>query len=286
MAGDSGGNPATHFGRQMNKERLARGWSLRELSARTGINFGHLARIENGTRPPTEKIALACDAVFPERRGYFLEYYEESQTWTPAGFRSWAEHEDRARNLRVWSPGVIDGLLQTEAYARAMLRTHPGVTDEIITARLASRMERQKRLFTRDVRAWFVVDEVSLYRFVGSTETMAEQLGHLGDVARLPAITLQVLPAVAHPANAGELIIADDVAAFTEHHVGGFVYTDDQTVSLLSGIMATILSESNKASDSLLAIERMEATWARGAKAATARTAEQPASKSPKRRQA
>jgi transcriptional regulator with XRE-family HTH domain len=286
MTGDGGGNPATHFGRQMKKERLARGWSLRELSARTGINFGHLARIENGTRPPTEKIALACDAVFPERSGYFLEYYEESQTWTPAGFRSWAEHEDRARNLRVWSPGVIDGLLQTEAYARAMLRTHPGVTDEIITARLASRMERQKRLFTRDVRAWFVVDEVALYRFVGSTETMAEQLGHLGDVARLPAVTLQVLPAVAHPANAGELIIADDVAAFTEHHVGGFVYTDDQTVSLLAGIMTTILSESNKASDSLLAIERMEATWTRGARAATARTAEQPASKSPKRRQA
>ena len=67
MAAHNTGNPATHFGRQMKKERLARGWSLRELSARTGINFSHLGRIENGHRPPTEAIAVACDRVFPER---------------------------------------------------------------------------------------------------------------------------------------------------------------------------------------------------------------------------
>jgi transcriptional regulator with XRE-family HTH domain len=74
MTAYTGGNPATHFGRQMKKERLARGWSLRELSARTEISFTHLSRIENGHRPPTEAVAKACDRVFPERRGWFLEY--------------------------------------------------------------------------------------------------------------------------------------------------------------------------------------------------------------------
>ena len=53
-------NPAlSHFGRQMKKERLARGWGLDELSRRTGINPGHLSRIENGRRPPTEALAVA-----------------------------------------------------------------------------------------------------------------------------------------------------------------------------------------------------------------------------------
>src|ERR1700734_3054234 len=61
-------NPVSHFGRQLKKERLARGWSLPELSRRTGIDAGHLSRLENGKRPPTEAIALACDDVFPERR--------------------------------------------------------------------------------------------------------------------------------------------------------------------------------------------------------------------------
>ena len=78
----------------MRKERLARGWSLREFSARTGINIGHASRIENGKRPPTENVAAACDAAFPERKGWFTEYYEELSTWSevPAAFKDWTEH--------------------------------------------------------------------------------------------------------------------------------------------------------------------------------------------------
>jgi transcriptional regulator with XRE-family HTH domain len=74
MAVNGGSNPATHFGRQMRKERTARGWSLREFSQRTGLNPGHVSRIENGKRPPTENVATACDAAFPDRRGWFTEY--------------------------------------------------------------------------------------------------------------------------------------------------------------------------------------------------------------------
>jgi transcriptional regulator with XRE-family HTH domain len=287
MAAKNDRNPLTHFGRQVRKDRQARGWSLDEMAARTGLAAPYWSQIENGKRPPTERVALACDAAFPERRGWYLEYYEESKSWTPAGFRSWGEYEDRARDLRVWSPGVVDGLLQTEDYAREMLRIHPGVTDEIVSTRLANRMERQKRILHREdpPNVWFVVDEVALYRYVVSPEVMAEQMRHLGDVASLPNVTMQVLPAVAHPANASELIIADS-AAFVEHMVSGFVYTDDQTVSSLARMMATILSESNKASDSLAMIERMEATWTRGVSRPTAATAELPASKSPRRRRA
>src|SRR5450756_3127283 len=96
MAANTGGNPATHFGEQVRKERLAHGWTLRELSARAGITFTHLSRIENGHRPPTEAVAQACDRVFPERKGWFTEYYEESKSWMPPGFRDWAEYEDDA----------------------------------------------------------------------------------------------------------------------------------------------------------------------------------------------
>jgi hypothetical protein len=281
MAANNGGNPATHFGRQMRKERLAHGWTLRELAARTGITFTHLSRIENGHRPPTELMAKACDTAWPERRGWFSEYYEESKSWTPAGFRSWAEYEDKATTLRVWSPGVVDGLLQTEDYAREMLRIYPDVTNEIVATRLANRMERQRRVLYRDdpPAVWFVVDEFALYRYVGSPEVMADQLRHLADIAAIPNVTMQVLPAVAHPANASELIVADG-AAFVEHMVGGFVYTDDQTVSTLARMMTTILSESNKASDSLAMIERMTAIWTRGASRHTAAPTAVRASKS------
>jgi transcriptional regulator with XRE-family HTH domain len=80
MALNGSGNPVTHFGRQMNKERRARGWSLREFAARTGINIAQASRIETGKSPPTERVAAACDAAFPERKGWFAEYYEESKS--------------------------------------------------------------------------------------------------------------------------------------------------------------------------------------------------------------
>jgi transcriptional regulator with XRE-family HTH domain len=264
VAVNNGGNPATHFGRQMHKERLARGWSLREFAARTGINIGHASRIENGKRPPTENVAAACDAAFPERKGWFTEYYQELSTWSevPAAFKDWTEHEDRAATLRVWSPGIVHGLLQTEEYARALLTTYPGVTGETVSARLAARMERQRRLSVRDVPSWFIVDELSLYRQVGPPETMTVQMRHLLAVAALPNVTLQVLPAVAHPATGSEIIIADEWA-YAEHAASGFVYTGE-TVTALARIFDSLRSECRKASESTALLERMAEAWTGG----------------------
>jgi hypothetical protein len=265
MAANNGNNAATHFGRQMKKERLDHGWSLREFSARTGVDFTTASRIENGRRPPTETVAAACDAVFPGRKGWFSEYYQESKSWTPPGFRDWPEYEDKAVSIRVWSPGVVDGLLQTQGYAHALLSTVPGVSDEIVSARLANRMARQQRVLFRDdpPASWFVVDEMSLYRLVGSAEVMAAQMRHVAEVGRLPHVTMQILPAVAHPANASEFIVTDN-AAYVEHLVGGLVYTEGETVTTVERLFARILSESEKASESLATVERLGETWTAG----------------------
>jgi transcriptional regulator with XRE-family HTH domain len=267
MTGTGINGMAGHFGRQMRKERLAHGWSLDELSRRTGINAAHLSRIENGRRPPTEKVAKACDAVFPERRGWYLDWYDESRTWSevPPGFRSWAEIEEKATTLHVWSPGIVHGLLQTEDYARSMLSTLQGATAEAVAARLANRMERQRRVMARDdpPSAWFIIDELALYRLVGSSEIMAGQLQHLLTVAALPRVTVTVMPAVAHPANASELIIADNVA-YVEHMAGGFTYTDEETVTALAARFDNLRGECYRVSESAALIERLGETWAAG----------------------
>ena len=260
-------NPVSHFGRQLKKERLARGWSLPELSRRTGIDAGHLSRIENGKRPPTEGIALACDAAFPERKEWFSEFYEESRHWSevPASFKSWPEYEDKAAALRDWSPSIITGLLQTGGYARALLATLPGASDETVTARLASRMQRQRRVLARDnpPSGCFLVDELSLYRRVGTPEIMAAQLRRLLEVAATARVIVQVLPAVAHPVNASGFLMADN-AVWIEHAASGFTYTDDETVSALSVRFDTLRSESYRASESAALIERLAGTWAAG----------------------
>ena len=96
-------------------------------------------------------------------------------------------------------------------------------------------MERQRRVLMRDdpPLAWFLVDQLSLYRLVGSPEVMASQMRHLlATVAASPNVTLQILPAVANPGVSSGIMIADE-SAYAEHPAGGFVYTGE-TVSALS----------------------------------------------------
>ena len=263
MAVHSSSNPATHFGRQMKKERLARGWTLRELAERSGIDFSHLSRIENGKRPPTEAIADACDRVFPERKKWFREYYEESKDWMPAGFRDWGEYENRSVSLREWSGnGNIPGLLQTGDYARALLETYPAVEPQIVGTRLGNRMTRQRRVLFRDdpPSAFYIIDHAALYRLVGSPGVMAAQMSHLADVASLPNVTLQVLPSIAHPATQSGFLIADN-AAYAEHILGGLVFTDPEALTSLAIMFDTLRTECYRASESKAIIRRAGAVW-------------------------
>lgn len=268
MAGSTVNGAAGHFGRQMKKERLARGWTLVELAQRMDVDAAHLGRVENGKRPPTEYLAGRCDAVFPERQGWFSEFYDESRHWpeVPASFKSWPEYEDKATTLRDWSPSIVTGLLQTEGYARALISVQPHITQETVTARLAARMQRQQRVLGRGnpPAAWFIIDELSLYRQVGTGQEMAAQLRHLLDVAAMSKVTVQVLPAVAHPVNASGFLMADD-AVWIEHAASGFVYTEKETVSALEVRFDSLRAESYRASESLALIESLEGTWKAGA---------------------
>ena len=245
-----------------------------------GVDAAHLGRVESGKRPPTENLAAKCDEVFPERQGWFSEFYAESRDWpeVPASFKSWPEYEDKAANLRDWSPSIVTGLLQTEGYARALISVQPHITQETISARLANRMQRQERVLKRQdpPSAWFVVDELSLYREVGDAEIMGAQLRHLLEVATMPAITIQVLPAVAHPVNASGFLMADD-AVWIEHAAGGFVYTEKEVVSGIALRFDSLRGECYRVSESLALIERLEGIWKAGAspltRTATAGTA-------------
>jgi transcriptional regulator with XRE-family HTH domain len=265
MPGRIESSVAGYFGKQLRKERLRASLSITELARRMGMDDAHLGRIERGLRPPTAEIAAKADESFPARDGWFLDYYQESRSWVPAAFKLWQEHEDKAARLYVWSPGILHGLVQTSAYMRSILSA-AGVSDDVVTARLTARVERQRRVLMRDdpPNVWFVLDELSLYREVGNPEVMAGQMDHLVTVARLPNVTLTVMPAVAHPANESGFIIADATAAYAEHVAAGGVYDQDETVSRIVARFASLQAESYRASESVLVIERLGQIWKRG----------------------
>jgi transcriptional regulator with XRE-family HTH domain len=273
-------DPVRYFGRQVRRARLAKGWTLEEFGQRIGYSRGAISRIENGKRPPTELFSQMCDRAFPERDGWFGDFYAESRTWlaTPPWFRSWVEHEQRAAALRIWQLGVLSGLLQTEDYARAILAINPGVTDDQVVARLAARLERQALLTREDPpNIWFLVDEAALRRCVGSPEIMVAQLAHLSGVARLPNVTIQVVPNVVHAGLLGGFAIAER-AAYVETAVAGQVFEDSEIVANLLTRFDTLRNEALRKSESLRLIERICEEWkASGARAATQATTEESA---------
>jgi transcriptional regulator with XRE-family HTH domain len=266
MTGTSGRNGkgvAGHFGRQMRRDRLAHGWSITELAKRTEFNGAHLGRVEAGLRPPSVRVADALDKVFPERRGWYLQWLDDIRTApeVPATFRTWADYEDQSSTLRLWTPLIVDGLFQTEDYARALIALS-GATAEVAAARLKARMERQQRVLSR-CRVSYVLDQSALYRLVGSPEIMATQLRHLLDVAAKPNVVLQVMPEVAHVALAANYILADD-AVWSEHVVSGGVYTDPEIVASVAARHDNLRGECLKVSESLALIERLAEQWTGG----------------------
>jgi len=242
---------------------------------RIGYSRGAISRVENGNRSPTELFAQMCDRAFPEKEGWFGDFYAEMRTWmaTPPWFRSWVEHEQRATSLRIWQLGVLSGLLQTEDYARTILAMNPRMTEDQVADRLAARLERQALLTREESPAvWFLVDEAALRRCVGSPEVMAGQLAHLAGVARLPNVTIQVVPNIAHAGLLGGFAIAER-AAYVETAVAGQVFEDAEIIADLLTRFDTLRNEALRKSESLRLIERMCEEWkVSGARAATRAT--------------
>jgi hypothetical protein len=124
-------------------------------------------------------------------------------------------------------------------------------------------MAHQKRLFARDVPTLFLIDQLALYRLVGSLDIMAAQLQHLIAMAGRPRVTIQVVPAVAVPSVAHGISLTDG-AAYSETSVNGNVWTDEETRSSLGRVFDTLRSEAWRASESLVLINEASELWTGG----------------------
>lgn len=114
----------------------------------------------------------------------------------PGWFEPYLGLEASASLLRAFDLQFVNGLFQTEAYARAVtaIGLRAGTAAEI-TRRVRVRMKRQELLTAPEApRIWSILDEAALRRPVGGTEVMREQLNRLTELARLPNVTLQVVP--------------------------------------------------------------------------------------------
>ncbi len=94
--------------------------------------------------------------------------------------------------LRLWSPVLVPGLLQTAGYARALF-VAAGLDEEAAQEHLSVRLGRQVILERPHPPHVVVVDESVLHRLIGSSQVMADQLMHVAESSERPNISVQVI---------------------------------------------------------------------------------------------
>ncbi|WP_406360354.1 helix-turn-helix transcriptional regulator [Streptomyces sp. NBC_00715] len=150
-------------------------------------------------------VQLAEDANKP---GWWQRFHDILPDW----FSMHVSLEGAAALLRSYEPHFVPGLMQTEDYARGVMKAGAiGQTrPEDIERHVALRMQRQDLLVREDApRIWAVMDETALLRPIGGPEVMRAQIDKLLEVTELPNVTLQVMPFAngPHPGTYGPFVL-------------------------------------------------------------------------------
>jgi transcriptional regulator with XRE-family HTH domain len=150
-------------------------------------------------------VMLAEEANKP---GWWKRFHDILPDW----FSVHVSLEGAASLIRSYEPHFIPGLLQTEDYARAILRTGSvgQIRPDEIERHVALRMERQTLLTRPDApRLWAVLDETVLRRPVGTPAVMRAQADRLLKAATMPNVTVQIAEFASghHPGTYGPFVL-------------------------------------------------------------------------------
>ncbi|MEV7388732.1 helix-turn-helix transcriptional regulator [Streptomyces sp. NPDC091215] len=240
-----------------------------ELGKRTGYTASAISAMETCAQPASDKMLVALEEAIGNGMGVF----EKARKWIllekyPARFRGFSELEAGAVTISSYGTLVVDGLFQTEDYARALIGgSFPPVSErkreELVEARLARRA-----LFKREPAPLIelILEESVLRRPFGSWEVLRGQLLSLVEDAQRDNVCLQVLPMErglrgTHAGDRGAMKMV--VTAEHEHVVymeiedQGILVSEPEEVSQLAHRYAKIRAQTLSTDDSIDLIERL-----------------------------
>ncbi|MEU8460728.1 helix-turn-helix transcriptional regulator [Streptomyces sp. NPDC029003] len=213
------------LGAELRRLREDSGLKMQQAAAQLLVSQPKISLLENGRRRINPRDVRDLCALYGvrDRRivDSLMKMAEESRQegwWNDYGDipdGAYIGLEGEATSVRSYEPLVVPGLLQTPAYARALISAAlPPPTAEQAAARLLVRLRRQDRITKapdRPLRLWTVLDESVLWRVVDSHGVMRGQLEHLMYMSTQPHITVQVLPhsAGAHPGVSGHFALLE-----------------------------------------------------------------------------
>ncbi len=246
-AGESSGSVVrrmllgSHLRRLRESQGITRekaGYSIR--SSESKISRMELGRVSFKTRDvedlltlygvtdETERTSLLSLAKEANVAGWWHSYSDVLPSWFP----TYVGLEAAAHLIRSYEVQFVHGLLQTEAYAHAVVsRGMKGASEAEIDKRVALRMERQKYLVSENAPEFHcVLDEAALRRPYGDREVMRGQLQHLIEISERPNVRIQVMP-FSFGGHAGESG-AFTVLSFPESDLTDVVYLEQLSSAL------------------------------------------------------
>ncbi|NJP45061.1 helix-turn-helix domain-containing protein [Actinacidiphila epipremni] len=210
---------------ELRRLRDASQLTREDVAQRTGINEATLYRLETARVRPQRRTLMGLLDLYgvqdPQRSEILaLSKQADEQGWLrpyhadlPDEYTAYISFEAEGRSVRNYESSFVPGLLQTEEYARAVIRgVLPTATAKEVDQRVRARVER-RHVLTKEhpLELWAIVDEAALHRLVGGAEIMTAQLRALLDMTEQPHVTLQVIPfgVGAHPGMPGSFVLID-----------------------------------------------------------------------------
>ncbi|MET9762399.1 helix-turn-helix transcriptional regulator [Streptomyces sp. NPDC006372] len=246
--------------------REAAGHTQRSLGEIFVVGEQQIASIEQGRRPLKPDLAEQLDQLLDTKGALAAALAEMPEVdLVPLWAEEYLDREREAIAISWYESLLVPGLLQTEAYARAVFRSRVPVYDEDeIEQFVAARIERRQLLHRKvPPTVSFVIWEAALRDRLGGTEVYLEQLRHLREYGGLPGIALQVLPLgrTSHAGLEGPFILLETPdhqrLAYSETQRGSTLVAAPDEVGILTQKYAMLRTQALNTEDTRDLLDRL-----------------------------
>ncbi|MCL8014231.1 helix-turn-helix transcriptional regulator [Streptomyces sp. AS02] len=255
------------FGAVVQALREHAGLSREELGTWVRFSKHTVESVELGRRMPDEAFVERAEEATGNTGALrkSARHLTRGEAGLAAWFRRWAWLEREAVSLCTYECRLVPGLLQSEAYARAVFdNSIPLLTDEQTEAQLAARMERQMMMRERPTVPFsFIVEESVFRRRLGGAQVHASMLDHVLELTAPRNVTLQVVPLESefHGCLDGPVQLLETPAGqrlgYSEGQQNGRLISDAKEVSLLCRRYDTLRSQALNPKESRDLLKRL-----------------------------
>ncbi|OLF12239.1 hypothetical protein BLA60_09625 [Actinophytocola xinjiangensis] len=250
------------LGRLLRETRKKSGLSSERLAKKMGWPLTTISRMENGGRVSSTtdviQFAVSCGLKAGAELDRLIEFtrmaeldrgYYLSDARIGGSLQSLILYESSAESSTIYEPQVIHGLLQTPAYARALIAAlNANISEDRVSAAILTRMQRRRILSVPDsARFTFYFHENALRLQVGTDKIMHEQLLHIVLTAALDRVTVRIVPsstgercAFGGPFQLMEFDRHRPIVYLDNFRVGGLILDDSDHVCSYGELVPTL----------------------------------------------